>query len=81
MDEFLSPVLKNLQAGQASNPPPESTACRSCPASLWMLSGHELRNFCRVLHVMTWSDEEETAPDQCDGREEAIAEVQKSKGG
>lgn len=75
MEQFLSPVLSSLQSGQVSNPPPESAACRTCPASLWLRNGLELRNFCRVLHVITWSDTEDLAPDQCDGREEAIAQL------
>jgi len=56
----LSPTLASLE-----NPP--ETACARCQSSLWLLAGKELKCFCRIMHTLTWSDEEKTRVVICDG--------------
>ena len=43
------------------------TVCAHCPNSMWFGSEKEIKCFCRVMHVVTWSDNEKNMISFCDG--------------
>lgn len=73
--EYISPILDGMTPEEAVNLPPDSAACKRCPAAVWMLSGLTLTSYCRVLHLVTWSLDERTAPTRCDGQIASLAEL------
>lgn len=44
------------------------TACASCPNSMWFGSEKDQKCFCRIMHVVTWSDEVPNIITHCDGQ-------------
>jgi hypothetical protein len=75
--DYISPVLDGLTSADTINMPPESVACRHCPAAIWMLSGQELKAYCQALHVVIWSHDERSAPTRCDAQIAALAQLQR----
>jgi hypothetical protein len=62
--EATSPTLDALDA---SRRPKAATVCETCPNSVWFASPTELKCYCRVMFLVTWSS---TAPHEithCDG--------------
>ena len=57
---ITSPTLLSL--GQSVE-----TVCVGCPNSMWFGSEKAMKCFCRVMHVVTWSDEENVNISACDG--------------
>lgn len=55
--------------------PKPSTVCETCPAAVWHVLPKELRCYCRVMHVIVWSNEEKNPLTACDGREMAIEQM------
>ena len=56
-----------LDALAASRRPQAATVCETCPNSMWFASPTELKCYCRVMFLVTWSS---TAPHEithCDG--------------
>lgn len=56
-----------LDALDASRRPQAATVCERCPNSVWFASPMELKCYCRVMFLVTWSS---AAPNQithCDG--------------
>ena len=56
-----------LDALDASRRPKAATVCETCPNSVWFASPTELKCYCRVMFLVTWSS---TAPHEithCDG--------------
>lgn len=91
MTDYLSPVLAGLDQNEIENMPPAWAACRECPASIWQLSGplsatskgsqqRALTCYCRPLHVIIWSQSEQSAPARCDAQIEALAQLQVRRG-
>lgn len=59
-----SPTLAELDA---SRRPKAKTVCEDCPNSVWFTSAAEVKCYCRVMFLVTWSSH---APNQitgCDG--------------
>ena len=54
--------------------PKPSTVCEICQASLWFASKEEVKCYCRVMHVVSWSTNEPNALTHCDGIEIANEE-------
>ena len=47
--------------------PKPSTVCEVCPASVWFASPKEVKCFCRVMHLISWSTAEPNELTHCDG--------------
>lgn len=60
-----SPTLASLDSARR---PPEKTACEACPNSVWFASPAELKCYCRVMYLVTWSSKEPQQITQCDGQ-------------
>lgn len=63
-----------LSQVDAKRRPSPSTVCEICPASVWMASPREVKCYCRIMHLITWSTTEPHALTHCDGI--ALAEEQ-----
>lgn len=62
--EHVSPTL----AGLAENRRPQTaTACEHCPNSVWFASPTELKCYCRVMYLVTWSSDKPNQILLCDG--------------
>lgn len=66
-----SVTVSRLDPERRPNP---STVCQICPASLWFTTPKEVKCFCRIMHVISWSTAEPQPVTDCDGYMEAIAE-------
>lgn len=56
-----------LDALAASRRPSASTVCEDCPNSVWFASPTELKCYCRVMFLVTWSSREPSQITHCDG--------------
>jgi hypothetical protein len=63
-EEEASPTLAGLDA---SRRPQAKTACETCPNSVWFASPKELKCYCRVMFLVTWSTREPNPITLCDG--------------
>jgi hypothetical protein len=63
-EEEASPTLAGLDA---SRRPQAKTACETCPNSVWFASPKELKCYCRVMFLVTWSTKEPSQITLCDG--------------
>lgn len=72
---YTSPTLLSIREQDLANPPPASTACRHCPSGMWMASEGTARCYCRVMHMVVWSPDEMSAPNECDGQIMSMAEL------
>lgn len=59
-----SPTLQAL--AESRRPAPE-VACCTCPNSLWFASDTEVKCYCRVMYLITWSTKEPVNIKLCDG--------------
>ena len=59
-----SPTLAALEAIRRPQP---GTVCESCPNSVWFASAVELKCYCRVMYLVTWSSKEPQQISACDG--------------
>ena len=59
-----SPTLSALDEKRRPDPMP---VCGACPHSTWFASAQELKCYCRMMHVVTWNNEEPIAITACDG--------------
>jgi len=57
-------TLSRLDPKRRPNP---STVCEICPASVWLASPKEVKCFCRIMHVISWSTTEQNQLTDCDG--------------
>lgn len=64
MPDVPSQTLAGLDA---SRRPTASTVCEACPHSVWFTSPKELRCYCRVMYLVTWSSKEPLQITACDG--------------
>ncbi|MEI7607449.1 MAG: conjugal transfer protein TraH [Rhodospirillaceae bacterium] len=60
-----SPVLERLAIPRR---PPPDCRCAACPHSLWLTTSNEVKAFCRLMHLISWTSQErmKTVTD-CDG--------------
>ena len=61
----LSPTLASLDNALR---PKEKTVCEDCPNSVWFASPAEVKCYCRVMYLVTWSTREPQRLTECDGR-------------
>lgn len=59
-----SPTLASL--AESRHPKPD-TVCARCPNSVWFASPVEVKCYCRVMYLVTWSTQEPTQLTACDG--------------
>ena len=59
-----SPTLAALEAIRRPQP---GTVCERCPNSVWFASAVELKCYCRVMYLVTWSSKEPQQISACDG--------------
>lgn len=75
--EAMEQVAKELRAEDELSPvlaalPPEKlrevkTRCANCRHAVWWITGTELRCYCRVMYVVTWSGKDPLHIEDCDG--------------
>ena len=68
---YVSPTMQRLPKSRRPSP---STLCEACPASVWYVTPKQMRCFCRVMHLMSWRDDEPHEIQECDGYEMAMAD-------
>ena len=56
-----------LDALDESRRPKASTVCEHCPNSVWFASPAEVKCYCRVMFLVTWSSKEPNQITNCDG--------------
>ena len=59
-----SPTLDALEENRR---PKASTVCEHCPNSVWFASPAEVKCYCRVMFLVTWSSKEPNQITHCDG--------------
>lgn len=59
-----SRTLAALDSGRRPNP---RTVCEACPNSVWFASPVEVRCYCRVMYLVTWSSKDPQQITACDG--------------
>ena len=64
LDDQQSLVLQELDA---SRRPKARTVCERCPNSVWFSSPKEVKCYCRVMFLVTWSTKEPNQLTGCDG--------------
>ena len=50
-----------------SRRPQAGTVCETCPNSVWFASPVEVKCYCRVMYLVTWSSKEAQRITACDG--------------
>lgn len=63
-DTPVSPTLAELDE---SRRPKAKTVCEDCPNSVWFTSPAEVKCYCRVMFLVTWSSKEQNQITACDG--------------
>ena len=63
-DEPASPTLAALDE---SRRPKAKTVCEDCPNSVWFSSPAEVKCYCRVMFLVSWSNKEPNQLTACDG--------------
>lgn len=61
------PPSRTLEQLEESRRPKPSTICETCPNSVWFASPVEVRCYCRVMFLVTWSSKEPNVLLLCDG--------------
>ncbi len=61
------PVSPTLAALPLFRRPQPGTVCETCPNSVWFASNKEVKCYCRVLFLVTWSSQEPSQITLCDG--------------
>ena len=56
-----------LDALDESRRPKARTVCEHCPNSVWFASPAEVKCYCRVMFLVTWSSKEPNQITHCDG--------------
>ena len=56
-----------LEALDESRRPKAGTVCEGCPNSVWFASPAEVKCYCRVMFLITWSSKEPNQITHCDG--------------
>lgn len=65
---FTPPAASpTLQALEENRRPRLSTVCEECPNSVWFSSPLELKCYCRVMFLVTWSSKDPNQITHCDG--------------
>ena len=59
-----SPTLDALEKKRRPRP---ATVCETCPHSVWFTSPTDVKCYCRVMYLVTWSVKEPNQITACDG--------------
>ena len=62
-----TPASPTLAALDESRRPKATTVCEACPNSVWFTSPVEVKCYCRVMFLVTWSNREPNQLTACDG--------------
>ncbi|RYE67716.1 MAG: conjugal transfer protein TraH [Oxalobacteraceae bacterium] len=62
-----SAASPTLEALEESRRPQAKTVCEDCPNSVWFSSPAEVKCYCRVMFLVTWSNKEPNQLTACDG--------------
>ncbi|EGQ8186719.1 conjugal transfer protein TraH [Vibrio parahaemolyticus] len=65
--EPSAPISPTLAALDESRRPSQEVVCGTCPNSVWFASPTEVKCYCRVMFLVTWSTTEPNDITQCDG--------------
>jgi len=68
VDEAIPHPSQTLAALDESRHPKAKTVCEACPNSVWFASPAELKCYCRVMFLVTWSSKEPNQLTHCDGQ-------------
>lgn len=68
VDEAIPHPSQTLGALDESRHPKAKTVCEACPNSVWFASPAELKCYCRVMFLVTWSSKEPNQLTHCDGQ-------------
>lgn len=68
VDEATEHPSQTLAALDESRHPKAKTVCETCPNSVWFASPAELKCYCRVMYLVTWSSKEPNQLTHCDGQ-------------
>nr|AAL25253.1 TraH [Legionella pneumophila] len=63
--EAQSPTLSALDKARQ---PKITTACETCPNAIWFSSPEEVKCYCRIMHMITWSGKDSNLITMCDGK-------------
>lgn len=63
-----STTLEGLALERPHRLPKEATACEECPNAVWFATQDELKCYCRVMYLVTWSNREPQTIQLCDGQ-------------
>ena len=62
---MLSPTLASLPQERR---PKEYTVCQDCPLAMWHHSNNETKCYCRMMHIIIWTEQQASVMKECDGR-------------
>ena len=60
-----SPTLSALDKARQ---PKVKTACETCPNAIWFSSPEEVKCYCRLMHMISWSGKDSNLITMCDGK-------------
>lgn len=63
--ETQSPTLSALDKARQ---PKITTACETCPNAIWFSSPEEVKCYCRIMHMISWSGKDSNLITMCDGK-------------
>lgn len=66
-DEYQKPLSPTLEALEPTRRPSQEVVCATCPNSVWFASKAEVKGYCRVMYLVTWSSKEPNEILMCDG--------------
>ena len=66
--QIEGPLSATLQAVEENRRPPQKTVCEDCPSAMWFASPDEVKCYCRIMFLVTWSTSEPNQITSCDGQ-------------
>lgn len=63
----VGPLSQTLADLEENRLPRVRTVCENCPNSVWFASTVEVKCYCRVMYLVTWSTKEPNQLVSCDG--------------
>lgn len=66
--QIASEQSPTLSALDESRRPKVATVCERCPNSVWFASPEEVKCYCRVMFLVTWTSREPNVITHCDGQ-------------
>ncbi|WP_262337506.1 LPD7 domain-containing protein [Legionella genomosp. 1] len=68
IETFLPQQSPTLSALDKAHQPKVKTACETCPNSIWFSSPEEVKCYCRIMHMISWSGKDSNLITMCDGK-------------